>query len=55
MVWGIPAEGHAKGERWTLGHVPLVALVVALVGCGFFLPEPLKLLLDRAVNVVLMR
>ena len=55
MVWGIPAEGQAKGERWTLGHVPLVALVVALVGCGFFLPEPLKLLLDRAVNVVLMR
>jgi hydrogenase-4 component F len=55
MVWGVPPEGHTENERWTLGHVPLIAMIMALVGFGFILPEPLKLLINQAVNIVLAR
>jgi hydrogenase-4 component F len=55
MVWGDPPQHQAQGERWTLGHLPLLALIAALVGFGLSLPQPLKLLLDQAVNVVLVR
>ena len=55
MVWGAPPHGHTTTEPWALGHVPLMIMIVALVGFGFVLPEPLKLLLNQAVNVVLGR
>jgi hydrogenase-4 component F len=55
MVWGVPPDGHTTGERWAMGHVPLIAMILALVGFGFALPEPLKLLLNQAVKVVLAR
>jgi hydrogenase-4 component F len=52
MVWGIPSEHAPRGEPWTLGHVPLIAMIAALVGLGLMLPEPLRLLLSEAVAVV---
>lgn len=55
MVCGAPPDGVRCGERWDVGHVPLVATAFALVGLGVMLPEPIKTLLDRAVGVVLMR
>jgi len=55
MVWGTPPEGVKRGEGWDIGHVPLIATTFALVGLGVMLPEPIKLLLDRAVGVLLVR
>jgi hydrogenase-4 component F len=55
MVWGEPPEGSIQPERWTPGHVSLIAMMAALIGLGFVLPEPLKLLLNQAVKVVLAR
>jgi hydrogenase-4 component F len=55
MVWGTPPPGIVQGEPWTVGHVPMMAIVVALLGLGFVLPEPVRILLTRAVNVIVMR
>ena len=55
MVWGTPSEGIVQGEPWTVGHVPLMAMIVALLWLGFILPEPIRTLLTRAVNVILVR
>ncbi len=52
MVWGVPPEHTSKGERWTLGHVPLIAMIAALIGLGLMLPEPLQFLLNQAAEVV---
>jgi hydrogenase-4 component F len=55
MVWGTPPDGVQPGERWGVGHVPLFVAGAALVGLGLALPEPLRGLMDRAVNVLLAR
>jgi hydrogenase-4 component F len=55
MVWGEAPEGSIQPERWTPGYVSLIAMIVALIGLGFALPGPLKLLLNQAVKVVLAR
>lgn len=55
MVWGTPPDGVQPGERWDVGHVPLIVTGAALVGFGLALPEPLRGLMDRAVNVLLTR
>ncbi len=55
MVWGTPPEGVPRGERWNIGHVPLIVTIFALVGLGVALPDPIKTLLDRAVSVLLVR
>ena len=52
MVWGVPSEHTPRGEPWTLGHVPLIAMTAALIGLGLMLPEPVRLLLSEAVAVV---
>jgi hypothetical protein len=44
-----------RGEGWEAGHLPLIVTGLALVGLGVMLPEPIKLLLDRAVGVLLVR
>jgi hydrogenase-4 component F len=54
MVWGIPPEGIVRGERWTLGHLPIIVFAVALVGFGFFLPQFLRQLLEQATNILLL-
>ncbi len=55
MVWGTPPDGVARGESWDVGHVPLVVTSAVLVGFSIMLPEPVKGLMDRAVNVLLAR
>jgi hydrogenase-4 component F len=55
MVWGAPPEGVRAGERWDVGHVPLIATGAALIAFGLALPEPVRELMDRAVNVLLTR
>ena len=55
MVWGAAPDGITRGEVWTVGHVPLMIMIVALLGFGFVLPEPIHTLLTRAVNVIVMR
>ncbi|HEX5645669.1 MAG TPA: hydrogenase 4 subunit F [Nitrospira sp.] len=54
MVWGTPPDGVVRGEIWTLGHVPIILLAVALVGFAFFLPQPIRQLLDQATRVLLL-
>ncbi len=54
MVWGTPPEGIISGETWTLGHLPIILLAVALVGFGFFLPQPIQQLLEQATNILLI-
>ena len=54
MVWGIPPEGIVRGERWTLGHLPIIVLAAALVGFGFFLPQFLRQLLEQATKILLL-
>ncbi|MDL1890853.1 hypothetical protein FBQ96_15000, partial [Nitrospirales bacterium NOB] len=55
MVWGIPPARLTQGEPWTVGHVPVVIMVAALLGLGFVLPGPIQALLSGAVQVVLLR
>lgn len=55
MVWGTPPDGVARGERWDLGHVPMVVTALALVGFGLALPDPLRTLLHRAATVLAVR
>ena len=55
MVWGELPLDHTQPEQWMPGHVPLIGMIAALIGFGFLLPEPLKLLLNQAVHVVLTR
>ncbi|WHZ23987.1 MAG: Hydrogenase-4 component F [Nitrospira sp.] len=55
MVWGTPPPGSLQGESWTVGHVPVMVIVGALIGLGFMLPEPIRILLTRAVNVIVVR
>lgn len=55
MVWGEAPERSIQPERWTPGRVSLIAMIAALIGLGFVLPEPLQLLLNQAVKVVLAR
>ncbi|MGC3973936.1 MAG: hypothetical protein QM771_06080 [Nitrospira sp.] len=50
MVWGLRGQGH-RGESWTVGHVPVLAMIVALIGLSFMLPESLRTLVTRAVHV----
>lgn len=54
MVWGTPPEGVIRGEIWTLGHLPIILLAVALVGFGFFLPTPIQQLLEQATSILLL-
>ena len=55
MVWGTPPEGIVRGETWTLGHLPIIVLAAALLGFGFFLPQPIRQLLDQATQILLAR
>ncbi|NGZ96990.1 MAG: hydrogenase [Nitrospira sp. WS110] len=54
MVWGAPPEGVIRGEAWTIGHLPIMLLAVALVGFGFLLPQPIQDLLEQATSLLLI-
>ena len=55
MVWGTPPEGIVRGEIWTLGHLPIIFLAGALVGFGFFLPQPIQELLEQATRILMVQ
>jgi hydrogenase-4 component F len=55
MVWGTPSEGIVRGERWTLGHLPIILLTVALIGFSMFLPQPIKELLEQATSILVIQ
>ena len=55
MVWGTPQDGITRGERWTVGHVPVLAMIAALVGLSVMIPESLRTLVTRAVHVIVVR
>lgn len=54
MVWGTPPDGIIRGETWTLGHLPIILLTVALVGFGFFLPQPIQQLIEQATGIIVI-
>ena len=55
MVWGTAPDGVRRGEQWDVGHIPLLVTVVAIVGLGLAIPEPMKRLMDRAVAILMVR
>ena len=55
MVWGTPPAGVKPGEGWDIGHVSLILTGLALVGLGMPLPDPLRTLMDQAVNILRAR
>jgi hydrogenase-4 component F len=55
MLWGAAPDGVTRGEAWNIGHVPLIVTALALVVLGLMLPAPIKLLLDHAVGVLVVR
>lgn len=55
MVWGAAPAHVRRGEAWDLGHVPMIATAAALVGFSLALPEPIRMLLTRAVTVLTVR
>jgi hydrogenase-4 component F len=55
MVWGQAPDGVKRGEGWDIGHLPLIVTGLALLIFGVMLPEPVKLLLDHAVMVLVVR
>lgn len=55
MIWGAAPEGVKRGEGWNIGHIPLIVTGLALLILGVMLPAPVKLLLDHAVSVLLVR
>ena len=55
MVWGAAPDGVRRGEPWDVGHVPLIVTIAAIVGLGLAIPEPVKMLMDRAVAILIGR
>ena len=55
MVWGAPQDKITRGEAWTVGHVPVLAMIVALLVLSVMIPESLRTLVTRAVHVIVVR
>ena len=55
MVWGVPQDGITRGEAWTVGHVPVLVMIVALIALSVMIPESLRTLVTRAVHVIVVR
>jgi len=55
MVWGTAPDGVKHGEEWDIGHVAMIATVLALVGLGVALPDPMRALMDLAVAILTVR
>ena len=53
MVWGTAPEGVRRGEQWDVSHIPLLVTGAAIVGLGLGIPDPVKMLMDRAVAALL--
>jgi hydrogenase-4 component F len=55
MVWGAAPDGVKHGEEWDIGHAAMLVTVLALVGLGVALPDPMKALMDLAVGILTVR
>lgn len=55
MVWGAPPKDIVQGERWSVGHIPIVLLGAVLVGFCWALPTPLRQLFETASTLLLGR
>ncbi|MGE3151144.1 MAG: proton-conducting transporter membrane subunit [Nitrospiraceae bacterium] len=53
MVWGTPAKEIARGEGWSVGHIPIIVLGAVLIWFCMTLPDPFRHLLDGAVKILL--
>jgi hydrogenase-4 component F len=53
MVWGTAPDGVRRGEQWDVSHIPLLVTGAAIVGLGLGIPDPVKMLMDRAVAALL--
>lgn len=52
MLFSKPDEGAKPGEENKLGLATITLMVASVIILGFYIPEPLKALLDAAVKVV---
>jgi hydrogenase-4 component F len=51
MIFGYKLESTPSGEAGAWNVLPLVALLAVLIILSFYLPEPVKLLINRATSV----
>lgn len=54
MVWGPASKDIVWGERWSVGHLPIVLLGAVLAAFCWILPPPLQQLFESA-STLLMR
>ena len=52
MVWGTAPKGIDRGERWSVGHLPIVLLGIVLAGFCWALPPPLRQLFETASTLL---
>jgi len=55
MVWGPAPNDVAHGERWSMGHIPIILLGAVLAGFCFALPASLRRLIEMASTLLLSR
>ena len=52
MVWGAAPKGVVHGERWSVGHIPIILLGAVLVGFCLALPASLRQLFETASTLL---
>jgi hydrogenase-4 component F len=52
MVWGTAPQNIDRGERWSVGHLPIVLLGLVLAGFCWALPPPLRQLFETASTLL---
>jgi hydrogenase-4 component F len=55
MVWGPAPKDVVPGERWSVGHVPIILLGTMLAGFGLALPASLRHFVEMASALLLSR
>ncbi len=55
MIWGTAPKDILRGERWSVGHIPIILLGAVLVGFCWALPPPLRQLFENASTMLLSR
>ena len=52
MVWGAAPKDVVHGERWSVGHIPIILLGAVLVGFCLALPASLRQLFETASTLL---
>ena len=55
MIWGSAPKEIVPGERWSVGHVPIILLGTMLAGFGLALPASLRQFVEMASALLLSR